>query len=152
MLEIVQNQELNKEKLLSYRGRIRQTELEAVGKDMESYIRNNGANRIGDPITVTYGVDNDIVDVELLLQVDCIIPSSDKYVFKDRIRIVNALVGIYKGNPVGLQESVVQLNKFITEHKLQPITVGYNVTKNVDVQNPDNTEINIYVGINPNIL
>ena len=152
MLEIVQNQELNKEKLLSFRGRIRQTELEAVGKDMESYIRNNGANRIGDPITVTYGVDNDMVDVELLLQVDCIIPSSDKYVYKDRIRIVNALVGIYKGNPVGLQESVVQLNKFITEHKLQPITVGYNVTKNVDVQNPDNTEINIYVGINPNIL
>lgn len=118
MLEIVQNQELNKEKLLSFRGRIRQTELEAVGKDMESYIRNNGANRIGDPITVTYGVDNDMVDVELLLQVDCIIPSSDKYVYKDRIRIVNALVGIYKGNPVGLQESVVQLNKFITEHKL----------------------------------
>ncbi len=152
MLEIVQNQELNKEKLLSFRGRIRQTELESVGKDMESYIRNNGANRIGDPITVTYGVDNDLVDVELLLQVDCIIPSSDKYVYKDRIRIVNALVGIYKGNPVGLQESVVQLNKFITEHKLQPITVGYNVTKNVDVQNPDNTEINIYVGINPNIL
>ena len=152
MLEIVQNQELNKEKLLSFRGRIRQTELEAVGKDMESYIRNNGANRIGDPITVTYGVDNDMVDVELLLQVDCIIPSSDKYVYKDRVRIVNALVGIYKGNPVGLQESVVQLNKFITEHKLQPITVGYNVTKNVDVQNPDNTEINIYVGINPNIL
>ncbi|MCR5619244.1 MAG: hypothetical protein K6F65_04025 [Lachnospiraceae bacterium] len=152
MLEIVQNQELNKEKLLSFRGRIRQTELESVGKDMESYIRNNGANRIGDPITVTYGVDNDLVDVELLLQVDCIIPSSDKYVYKDRIRIVNALVGIYKGNPVGLQESVVQLNKFITEHKLQPITVGYNLTKKVDVQNPDNTEINIYVGINPNIL
>ena len=62
------------------------------------------------------------------------------------------MVAVYKGNPIGLQDAVVQLNTFISEHKLQPITVGYNVTKNVDLSNPDNTEVDVYVGINPNIL
>ncbi len=37
-------------------------------------------------------------------------------------------------------------------HKLQPITVGYNVTKKADKLNPENTEIDVYVGISPNIL
>ena len=38
------------------------------------------------------------------------------------------------------------------EHNLQPITVGYNVTKKMDMLNPENTEIDVYVGISPNIL
>lgn len=33
-----------------------------------------------------------------------------------------------------------------------PITVGYNVTKKMDMLNPENTEIDVYVGISPNIL
>ena len=45
-----------------------------------------------------------------------------------------------------------QLNQYIMEHKLQPITVGYNVTKKTDMLNPENTEIDVYVGISPNIL
>ena len=152
MLEIKQNQELKIENLLSFRGMIKQSDLESVGKDMESYIKSFGANRIGNPVTVTYAVEGDKVDVEVLLQTDSIIASSDKYVFKDQIKLVNALVAAYKGHPMGLQEAVNQLNKFIIEQKLQPITVGYNVTKKVDLSNPDNTEIDVYVGINPNIL
>ena len=152
MLEIKQNQELNKEKLLSFRGKIKQSDLESVGKEMESYIKSKGADRVGDPITVTYAIEAGMIDVELLLQVNSIIPSSEKFVYKDCIKIVNALVAVYKGNPIGLQDAVVQLNTFISEHKLQPITVGYNVTKNVDLSNPDNTEVDVYVGINPNIL
>ncbi len=38
------------------------------------------------------------------------------------------------------------------EHKLQPITIGYNVTKKIDMSNSENTEIDVYVGISPNIL
>lgn len=54
MLEIKENQELNVTNLLSYRGKLKQTELENIGKEMESYIQSAGAKRVGNPITATY--------------------------------------------------------------------------------------------------
>ncbi|MBQ3782290.1 MAG: hypothetical protein II838_02455 [Lachnospiraceae bacterium] len=152
MLEIKENQELHVDNLLSYRGKVKQTEIELVGKEMEDYIQNVGANRIGNPITVTYAVEGDMIDIELLMPIDKSIDSTDKFVFKKQIKIVNAVVASYKGHPMGLQDTCNQLNQYMVEHTLQPITVGYNVTKKMDMLNPNNTEIDVYVGISPNIL
>ena len=86
------------------------------------------------------------------MPIDRSIASTDRFVFKNQIKIVNAVVACYKGHPMGLQEACNQLNQYIVEHKLQPITVGYNVTKKTDILNPENTEIDVYVGISPNVL
>ena len=77
--QYVGNQELDIDNIISYRGKIKQTEIENVGKEMESYIQNKGAKR--------------------------------------------------KGNPTRLQDACGRLNRYIAEHNLQPITVGYNVTR-----------------------
>ncbi len=152
MLEIKENQELNVTNVLSYRGKIKQAELENIGKEMESYIQNAGAKRLGNPITATYAVEGNELDIELLMPIDKSIDSTDKFAFKNYIKIINAVVASYKGRPIGLQEACNQLNQYIMEHKLQPITVGYNVTKKTDMLNPENTEIDVYVGISPKIL
>ena len=152
MIKIKENQELNVSNLLSYRGKVRQLELESIGKEMENYIHKAGAKRVGNPITATYAIEGDSIDVELLMPIDMIINSKDNFVFKSQIKIVNAVVAAYKGHPIGLQDACNQLNQYIVEHKLQPITVGYNVTKKTDMLNPDNTEIDVYVGISTNIL
>ena len=152
MLEIKENQELNIANLLSYRGKVKQTELENIGKEMESYIQSLGAKRVGNPITAIYVAIGDEIDIELLVPIDKGIDSTDKFVFKNQIKIVNAVVASYVGHPIGLQEACNQLNQYIMEHELQPITVGYNVTKKTDMLNPENTEIDVYVGISPNIL
>ncbi|MGN0316442.1 MAG: hypothetical protein ACI4E1_00730 [Lachnospira sp.] len=152
MLEIKENQELNVANVLSFKGKIRQTELENIGKEMELYIHNSGAKRVGNPITATYGIENDVIEVELLMPIDMSIDSTDRFVFKNQIKIVNAVIASYKGHPMGLQDVCNQLNQYIMEHKLQPITVGYNVTKKTDMLNTENTEIDVYVGISPNIL
>lgn len=152
MLEIKENQELHVENLLSYRGKVRQTELELVGKEMENYIQNAGAKRVGNAITVTYAIEGDTIDVELLIPIDKNIASTDTFVFKNQIKVVNAVVASYKGHPIGLQDACNQLNQYMQGHNLQPITSGYNVTRKTDMLNPDNTEINVYVGISPNIL
>lgn len=119
---------------------------------MESYIKNAGAKRVGNPITATYAVEGDAIDIELLMPIDKTIDSSDRFVFKNQIKIVIAVVACYKGHPMGLQDACNQLNQYIVEHSLQPITVGYNVTKKTDMLDPENTEIDVYVGISPNIL
>ena len=152
MLEIKENQELNVANVLSYKGKVKQAELENVGKEMESYIQKAGAKRVGNPTTATYAVEGDMIDIELLMPIDKSIDSTDKFVFKNQIKIVNAVVACYKGHPLGLQEACNQVNQYIVEHKLQPVTVGYNVTKKTDMLNPENTEIDVYVGISPNVL
>ena len=145
MLEIKENQELNVTNLLSYRGKLKQTELENIGKEMESYIQSAG-------ITATYELEGDEIDIELLMPIDKSIESMDKFDFKNQIKIVNAVVASYIGHPMGVQDACNQLNQYIMERRLQPITVGYNVTKKTDMLNPENTEIDVYVGISPNIL
>ena len=142
MLEIKENQELNVTNLLSYRGKLKQTELENIGKEMESY----------NPITATYELEGDEIDIELLMPIDKSIESMDKFDFKNQIKIVNAVVASYIGHPMGVQDACNQLNQYIMERRLQPITVGYNVTKKTDMLSPENTEIDVYVGISPNIL
>ena len=51
-----------------------------------------------------------------------------------------------------LQNTCNELNQYIVQNKLMPITVGYNVTKKIDPVNIIKTEIDVYVGISPNIL
>ena len=152
MIEIKENQELKLNNLLSYRGKILQSELESIGRDMELKINEKGAKRIAYPIMATYGIDGAFVDMEILIPVSNEIESIGEYKFKKELKIVNAVMMSYKGNSVGLQDACNELNKYIETNKLQPITVGYNVTQSVDIHNIENTVSNIYVGINPNIL
>ena len=152
MLEIKENQKLNIMNVFSYRGKVRQIEIENIGKEMEVYIQNAGVKRAGNPITATYAIEGDVIDLELIMPIDRSIASTDKFVFKNQIKIENAVDAAYRGHPMGLQEACSQLNQYIMEHRLQPITVGYNVTKKMDMIAPENTEIDVYVGISPNIL
>ena len=152
MIEIKTGQELEVNKVLSFRGKIQQNEVEKIGMHMEAKLREVGSKRIGNPITAIYGVDGMTMDVEILLPIDKNTGTIGDYQFKEKIKLVNAVVASYKGNPTGLQDACNELNKYIMENKLQPITVGYDVPKKVDSLNIDDSEIDVYVGINPNVL
>ena len=152
MTEIKTGQTLELNNVLSYRGKVKQSELEVVGKALEQEAVLAGAKVVGNPVTATYTVEQDEIDMELLLPLDREITPQERYVFKKEIRIVNAVMAAYKGHPMGLQDACNQLNQYIVEHGLQPITVGYNVTKKTDMLCLENTEVDVYVGISPNIL
>lgn len=154
MAEILEEQTLEIENVLSFRGEIKQEDLETVGKDMEEKIVLAGAVSSGNPITVTYGVENDIFDIEILLPVNKNpgIRNIGKYIFKDKIKIVNAVVAKHKGSLSKLQDTCRQLNQYILDKGLIPITAGYNVTNKINPVNEDSTEVDVYVGISPNIL
>ena len=53
MIDIKENQKLDIDNVLSYRGKVRQAELEGIGKEMEIYIQKSGAERAGSPATAT---------------------------------------------------------------------------------------------------
>ena len=75
MIEIKENQELVLRKVISFRGKFEQTELEKVGKEMESYIKNVGAKKLGNPVTATYAVNGRLMDVEIIIPIDMKIKS-----------------------------------------------------------------------------
>ena len=152
MAEIKTNQNLELENLMSFLGQVRQSELEHIGKDLEEKIRQAGAEKVGYPISATYAVEGEMIDVEILVPINRRLHNIGNYVFKEKLLITNALQAMHRGNPVGLQQTCNQLNQYIIEQKLVPITVGYNVTRRVDMLNVENTEIDVFVGINPNIL
>ncbi len=152
MIEILSGQMLEIDHLFSYRGKIKSAELEEIGKKMEEKVNLAGAKRIGMPITVTYGVENDTMEIEILLPINRKISSTDEFCYKEKIKIVNALVAKHKGSPMKLQNTCNELNQYIAENKLVPITAGYNVTKKTNPIDIEDTEIDVYVGISPNIL
>lgn len=53
-----------------------------------------------------------------------------------------------------LQQAVAEIQKFIDDNKLQPITSLYNVTirEARTLEEINNMEIDMYIGINTNIL
>lgn len=152
MAEILKNQLLEIENILSFRGKVSITDIEQLGKEMEKKVNEFGAKRIGNPITATYGIEGNLMDIEILLPIDRKIENSDKYIYKEKVKIVNALVAKHHGNPAELQNTCNELNQYIMENRLTPITVGYNVTRKVNPADIQDTEIDVYVGISPNIL
>jgi len=152
MIEIREKETLVIENLFSFRGKVKQAELDAISQDLEKQIKLSGAERIGYPITATYGIEGNLIDVEILIPINKKISSMGQYVYKEKLLITNALVARHVGNPIGLQQTCNELNQYIAENGLVPITVGYNVTRKIDAVNVENTEIDIYVGISPNIL
>ncbi|MBP3754098.1 MAG: hypothetical protein J6I66_04505 [Lachnospiraceae bacterium] len=152
MIGIKEKQELHIDNLICYRGIKRQDEIGLVVQEMETYIREVGARRIGDLITATHSIEGNGVDFEVFMPIDRRVDSSDTFAYKRQILIVNAVVASFKGYPAGFQEVYNQLNKYIAEHELKPITTGYVVSKSTDKASSESVEIDIYVGINPNIV
>lgn len=154
MIEIKTGKELLLENVLSFRGIVNQTEMQKTGMDMENVINEAGLKRKGTPVTATYEIKGTNIDIEILIPIEGDLSkiNNDKYKVKEKVHIVNAVVVNYIGNPNGLQAAYDELNKYIMDNGLQAITVGYSITKRMNPSDIDNTEIEIYVGINPNIL
>lgn len=150
MIDINNNQELAIFKALTFRGIVREIELDGIVNDMERVLQKAGASRVGDIVTATFGVEGNRIDVELILPIDKNVGNIGGYQYKDNIIIKNALLALYKGEAQGFQAACVEINRYITENKLQPVTVGYNVIKgsnNNNIKNKKDVEIEVYIGI-----
>ena len=156
---MVQGQQiLEMRNVLSYRTKMTQQELQAKSQEIEKLLQNSGAQRSAPAVTTTYSVEQGaggtVMDIEFLVPLDREITAPNGYVWKPHFLLTNALRIRHIGNPATLQNSINELNAYITERRLVPITTGYNVTvkEAKTPQELDNMEIDVYVGISPNLL
>jgi len=142
--------------LISTRVNGTQAEIGVRMQEMAEYVKAHGASKNGFPITATYAVDpaTQAMDMEVYIPIDAEVPSSDKFIFKPRLYLANCLRYSYKGNPMLLEQSIINLNQYIADNKLTPMTVGFNVAKHqaTSQEDLDKFEVDIYISVSPNIL
>lgn len=88
-----------------------------------------------------------VIDVEILVPVSEKMEVQEPYIYKEKIRIVNALY-LKVDDITKLQEAMNQINEYVIEEKLQPVTTAYLVQKKEEGK----PVVEIYMGMNPNII
>lgn len=152
------NKELKFEHLLSLRKKMTQAKMQQEMQDIEKFLKEKSLVKSGPVITTTFAAEQvratPVFDMEVLIPLDSPFESTGNYVYKKWLHLVDAVCIHHVGNPAGLQNSYNELNDYITQNKLQPITSGYNVT--VSEPKPgepmDNFKVDVYIGINPSVL
>lgn len=155
---IQENMTLEMKKVLSFRSKMTQQEMAAKSQEIESILQNNNAHKASPVVTTTYAVEQTaqgvVMDVEILIPLDKEISVPAGFLWKPHFLLTNALMVRHIGNPSTMQNSVNELNAYIAEHHLTPITTGYNVTVK-EARTPlemEQMEVDIYVGVSPNRL
>lgn len=157
-VEVLEHMTFEMHNVLSYRGKMTQQELVEKSREMEEIIQKSGAEKNGGAVTTTFSVEQGpngaILDMEILIPLNHEIQVPPGYAWKPDFLLTNALLVKHVGNPAGLQECIQELNQFILEHGLVPISTGYNVTVR-EAKTPlelDSMEVDIYVSVSPNKL
>ncbi len=155
MSSISDGQQFDVKNLISFRGKLKQEELQSVMLRMKSYADVQGAKVVGGPISVTYGVeqtkDGMVADAEIMMPLDKEISGTEEFVWKEQIFLANAVKLKYAGSPAMFQSACNEMNAYMQEKKHVPITAGYIVTKGVD-QISGMVDMEVYVGVNPNVV
>lgn len=157
-MEITENCMLEMENVLSFRGKMTQTQIADRMKEIGAVLNKSGAKKNGSVTTATFAIESNdpspILDIEILVPLDRKIVLPDSYVWKSHFYLTNAVKLRHAGSPATLQASVNELNAYMEQKRLTPITVGYNITvkEAASQQELDSMIIDIYVGVSPNQL
>ncbi|NLM98352.1 MAG: AraC family transcriptional regulator [Halanaerobiaceae bacterium] len=152
------NKELKMDNILSLRKKLKQNELSDEINMIHNYLAENRIKRAGPLVTAIFNVEQvngeQIIDIEILAPMDKKNGLPEKYNFKEKFYLTNAVYARHEWNPAFLQETYNKLIKYINDNNLQQITPAYNVYINEfsSINDLDEMIIDIYIGINPNIL
>lgn len=154
---ILEKQELKFTNLISLRKNMTQQDMPLEIVKLKQYLKASGATQIGPTINSTFSVIQAVIptmDIEILIPIDKVIEQSEEFNFKKEFVLTNAIKVIHKGNPMMIQNTFNEINVYIQQNNLQPITSAYNVAIQdaKDMSEINNVEIHIYVGITPNKL
>lgn len=150
-MKIELNKSLEIKNLVSRAGKFTQNKYQKEVLDIISNYKKFSLNQGDCLITTTKSIEftdgDQVLDVEILLPVSKIITVEKPYTFKNSIKICNAIYAKIEDITL-LQENLNEINEYICKNELQPITPAYLIQKKSDLK----TSIDVYIGLNPNIL
>lgn len=150
-MNILLNQEFEINNVISQSGEFSTDEFQKIIQDMIMKYKDYADNSNEYMITTTKAVEivegKQILDVEVLLPISYRIPVENLYVFKEKIKITNALYTKVE-QVEKINEAMNEVNQYILSNGLQPITSAYIIQSKQE----DRLMSEIYIGLNPNIL
>lgn len=150
-MQIIQNQFLCCNNLLSYKTRVSENRVFALFEHMEKSAEILNIEVTGDVIfTVNESVksgNRKILDIEALLPVASEFESNEYYVFKPKLRIENALKTRCTIDCHNIDKIKEEIIMYMIQNQLDAVTDFYYVVRNRNQQIAD-----IYIGINGNIV
>ena len=154
---ISNNENLKFNSLLSCRKSLTHMEFGEEMKKLDKFILDNSLKVVGPKISTTYSISQAMVptmDIEVLIPLEMEFTETTDYKFKPEFKLVNCLKLTHKGNPQGFNDSVMSLQKYITEEKLVPISTLYtvNIQEAKALDEAENFQADLYISISPNIL
>ena len=155
---IEQGKELLLENLLSLREKIFQPDISNEMMKIGRFLKDNCLRKTGPIVTATFAIENtggqSVLDMEILVPMDKKADLPAEYKYKRVFRLVNAVYARHQGNPTALQNTYDEMLEHIKKNNLQQITAGYNVNINdmLPGMSMDEMIIDVYIGVNPNIL
>jgi effector-binding domain-containing protein len=155
MVNIETGKELIMNNLISLRKNMNQREIDQEIMNIKKFFELNQIRKVGPLVTTTYSVDsNEIYDIEILVQMNKTIKLPLNYKFKPKFVLKNAVYSRHIGHPDLLKNVYKEMANFIVQNGLQQITTAYTATINDSRPNisNDNYIIDIYIGVNSNIL
>ncbi len=152
MATITEHQTLELHNLFTFRGLIAKEEIPEIEKELEQAINLAGAKRESCTIKAVHGLLYGKYDIELIIPINKKIEDTEKFTYKETIKILNALMAKCKGNPADVDTTLLELEKYIAVNKLLPTSVAYQVVTSMDEADTDNSEMVIYIGVSANIL
>ena len=150
-MEIILSKSYEINNLVSRTGQFSSTEFPVIVNDFINEFREvavkNGELVISTTKAVQIVNDEQILSVEIYLPILYRIPIKKPYTYKNKLKLCNALYA--KVEDVSkLHDAMMETNQYIVDKNIQPITSAYLI------QTKQNSCpcVEIYIGINPNIL
>jgi hypothetical protein len=150
-MEIILNQSYEINNLVTQSGKFTVADFQKALMKLSNAYKDYANNNDECVITTTRSLEivdgEQILDVEILFPITYRIAVEDSYLFKSKIKITNALYAKVE-DVTKFQETLNGVNQYIIDNKMQPITSAYLV----QTKQENKPCIEIYIGINPNIL
>lgn len=150
-MDIILEQNYDITNLITISGKYTVSEFQSIVQEISSVFKEYAIENGSKVITTTKSIEmingEQYIDVDVLLPICYQIPIKEPYYFKNKLSIKNAIYT--KVNDITkLQEKLIDVNQYISDNKLQPITSAYLIQSMQD----NKLIVEIYIGINPNIL
>ena len=150
-------QSLHVKNLLSFRKVMSQDQMEEENKKLFDFIEDQKLKIVGPKISTTHFINQSgqgSIDMEILIPVDKTFEEREDYKLKKELKLVNCLSVAHIGNPADFQKKVLELQKYIKDNKLTPISNLYTLSLRDPEAKTGEAKFQAicYISINPNIL
>ena len=155
-MHIFKNQILQYENVLSYRTEIPISDLNSMIIFIQENTDALNLKICGNIAATVHGEKTisglKMSDIEFLIPIDKKIKENSAFKFKPLFKLVNAVKLRHEGSLSKIKESEYILNEYISQNALQSVTqIYYLFIQSTEYDNGDNI-VDIYKGINENIL